>query len=175
MDDKNVKADRQPYWKDPKPSYMMVGAGQNTRMFPEGGVDALRLIGSLNKSQLEIFLYFRDLIVIRNQLEKKYPKPSRNLNEISLQGTGYEDLKRLMQRNNNIKTLTDLGIVKKGKKKRYMVNPFILIPSRNFKWHAATWMYYKFIDESNGQDLDSILISMNMTLDESMKYMKHDI
>ena len=86
-----------------------------------------------------------------------------------------DGMKRLMQRNNNIKVLTEKGIVKKGKNKRYMVNPYILIPSRNFKWHAATWMHYKFIDEDKGINLEMVLTSMNLSLDESIKQMMHNL
>jgi len=126
------------YWKNPKPAYTMIGSGQSTKMFPSGNIDTLAVIGSLNKSQLMIFLYFRDIISINYRLDKQYPKPSRNLNEVSLKVGDHSAIKSLMQRNNNIKELVDLKILKKGKNKSYMVNPFILIPNRDFKWHAAT-------------------------------------
>jgi hypothetical protein len=169
--EKSLLSEKKKYWENPKPAYLMIGSGQSNRMFPEGNVDALLLIGSLNKSQLLIFLQLRDLITINYQLDKKYPKLSRNMNEISLKLDGLDELKRLMQRNNNVKNLTELGIIRKGKHKRYMVNPFILIPSRDFKWHAATWMYYKYIDVENGVGIDQVMISMDMSIDESIKNM----
>lgn len=159
------------YWKDPKPAYTMIGSGKTTRMFPAGTVDALAVIGSLNKSQLEIFLYFRDVIAIQYQTDKKYPNPNRNLNEVSLvMDDDYtKKIKSLMQRNNNIKALVDKKILKKGKKKCYMVNPFILIPNREFKRHAGTWQYYEHIDADKGITLDQVLISMQLSLDESIE------
>jgi hypothetical protein len=149
----------------------MIGSGKTTRMFPTGTVDALAVIGSLNKSQLEIFLYFRDVIAFQYQLDKNYPNLSRNLNEVSLVGEDdhTKKIKSLMQRNNNIKALVDKKILKKGKKKCYMVNPFILIPNREFKRHAGTWQYYEHIDTDKGITLDQILISMQLSLDESIE------
>ncbi|MCP3684806.1 MAG: hypothetical protein GY861_19230 [bacterium] len=164
------------YWKDPKPPYTMIGSGQATKMFPTGTIDTLAVIGSLNKSQLEIFLYFRNRISINYQLDKKYPNASRNLNEVNLAlDTDHTKLiKALMQRNNNIKALVDKQILKKGKKKCYMVNPFILIPNREFKRHAATWLYYNLIDTTNDITLDQVLISMDQSLDDSLQYMDMD-
>ena len=167
--------EKQPFWKDPKPPYMMIGSGEKSRMFPQGTVDALLVIGSLNKSQLEIFMYFREMVRHNYKMDREMIKPDRNLNEVDLRVSNIDGMKRLMQRNNNIKVLTEKGIVKKGKNKRYMVNPYILIPSRNFKWHAATWMHYKFIDEDKGINLEMVLTSMNLSLDESIKQMMHDL
>jgi hypothetical protein len=161
------------FWRDPKPPYTMIGSGQTTKMFPSGTVDTLAVIGSLNKSQLEIFLFFRGRITLNYQLDKKYPDASRNLNEVSLSldGDYTQTIKSLMQRNNNIKALFEKQILKKGKKKSYMVNPFILIPNREFKRHAATWQYYHIIDTDKGITLDQILVSMELSLDETMKHM----
>ena len=160
------------FWKDPKPPYTMIGSGKTTRMFPTGSVDALAVIGSLNKSQLQIFLFFREMINANYQLEKKYPDFSRNLNEVSLVVGDCSYVKSLMQRNNNIMTLVDMKVVKKGKKKSYMVNPFILIPNREFKRHAATWQYYELIDADQGITLDNILVNLELSLDESIKHME---
>jgi hypothetical protein len=161
------------YWRDPKPGYTMIGSGQTTRMFPSGTIDALSVIGSLNESQLKIFLYFRDMIQVMNKLESKYPDSRRNLNEISLilDDPYTKVIKSLMQRNNNVKALVDKNILKKGKKKSYMVNPFILIPNREFKRHAATWQYYQLIELDKGITLDLILVNLELTLDESIKNM----
>lgn len=165
------------FWKDPKPPYTMIGSGQKTKMFPTGAVDAFAVIGSLNKSQLQIFLYFRDMISHKYKLDKKYPNASRNLNEVclSLDDDYTKAIKSLMQRNNNIKVLVDKQILKKGKKKTYMVNPFILIPNREFKRHAATWQYYSLIDNDKGITLDQVLVSMELSLDESIKHMEISI
>jgi len=162
------------YWRDPKPAYTMIGSGQTTKMFPSGTIDTLSVIGSLNESQLKIFLYFRDMIQITNKLESKYPDSSRNLNEVSLilDDPYTKMIKSLMQRNNNVKALVEKSILKKGKKKSYMVNPFILIPNREFKRHAAIWQYYQLIEVDKGITLDQILLNLELTLDESIKKMK---
>jgi hypothetical protein len=76
-----------------------------------------------------------------------------------------------MQRNNNINALVDKKILKKGKYKRYMVNPFILLPNRDFNRHAGTWQYYQDIDIDKGITLDLILVKMELTLDDSIKAM----
>jgi hypothetical protein len=161
------------YWRDPKPAYTMIGTGQTTKMFPSGTIDTLSVIGSLNESQLKIFIYFRDMLQITNKLESKYPDSRRNLNEVNLiLDDPYTKMtKSLMQRNNNVKALVDKNILKKGKKKSYMVNPFILIPNREFKRHAAIWQYYQLIDVDKGITLDNILVSLEITLDESIKNM----
>jgi len=161
------------YWRDPKPAYAMIGSGQTTKMFPEGVIDTLSVIGRLNESQLEIFLYFRDMIQVNNKLESKCPDSIRNLNEVNLVlDDPYTKMtKSLMQRNNNVKALVDKKILKKGKKKNYMVNPFILIPNREFKRHAAIWQYYQLIDLDKGLTLDKILVSVELSLDESIKNM----
>jgi hypothetical protein len=161
------------YWRDPKPAYTMIGSGQTTKIFPSGTVDTLAIIGSLNESQLKIFLYFRDMIQATNRLESKYPDSRRNLNEVSLvlDDPYTKMIKLLMQRNNNIKALVDKKILKKGKKKSYMVNPFILIPNREFKRHAAIWQYFRQIDLDKRITLDSILVTLELSLDESIKHM----
>lgn len=162
------------FWKNPKPAYTMIGSGQATRMFPSGVVDALAVIGSLNKSQLQIFLFFRDMIQLNYKIDKEYPRSERNTNEVSLDldSDNVKKIKHLMQRNNNIKALVDKKILKKGKKKNYMVNPFILIPSRDFKWHAATWQHYHLINTEKGVTLDQILVSLELSLDESLSHME---
>jgi hypothetical protein len=161
------------YWRDPKPAYTMIGSGQTTKIFPSETVDTLAIIGSLNESQLKIFLYFRDMIQATNRLESKYPDSRRNLNEVSLvlDDPYTKMIKLLMQRNNNIKALVDKKILKKGKKKSYMVNPFILIPNREFKRHAAIWQYFRQIDLDKRITLDSILVTLELSLDESIKHM----
>lgn len=161
------------YWRDPKPAYTMIGSGQTTKMFPEGTIDTLSVIGRLNESQLEIFLYFRDMIQVNSKLESKYPDSIRNLNEVNLAlDDPYTKMtKSLMQRNNNVKALVDKKILKKGKRKNYMVNPFILIPNREFKRHAATWQYYQTIELDKGITLDIILANLELTIDESIKNM----
>lgn len=159
------------YWRDPKPAYTMIGSGQTTKMFPSGTIDALSVIGGLNESQLKIFLYFRDMLQIYNKLESKAPDSRRNLNEVNLAlDDPYTKMtKSLMQRNNNVKALVDKKILKKGKKKSYMVNPFILIPNREFKRHAAIWQYYQLIELDKGITLDMILANLELTIDESIK------
>jgi hypothetical protein len=168
---KNAVPSKNEYWRDPKPAYTMIGTGQTTSMFPSGTIDTLSVIGSLNESQLKIFLYFRDMIQITNKLESKYPDLRRNLNEVSLilDDPYTKMIKSLMQRNNNVKALVDKSILKKGKKKSYMVNPFILIPNREFKRHAAIWQYYQLIELDKGITLDVILANLELTIDESIK------
>lgn len=153
---------KQPYWKDPKPSYTMIGSGAANKMFPENTIDALAVIGSLNQSQLEIFLYFRDMLTIQYQLDKKYPNLGRNLNEVCLNiDDDYtKRIKSLMQKNNNVKTIVYKSLIKKGKRKCYMVNPFVLLPNRDFKRHAQLWKYYDFLDEQKGLTLETFLISL---------------
>jgi hypothetical protein len=170
---KTATPSKSEYWRDPKPAYTMIGTGQATKMFPSGTIDSLAIVGSLNESQLIIFLYFRDMIQATNKLESKYPDSRRNLNEVSLvlDGPHTKMIKLLMQRNNNIKALVDKKILKKGKKKSYMVNPFILIPNREFKRHAAIWQYYQQIDLDKGITLDSILVTLELSIDESIKHM----
>ncbi|MCI2282615.1 hypothetical protein L3081_03355 [Colwellia sp. MSW7] len=170
---KNATTSKNEYWRDPKPAYTMIGTGQTTKMFPSGTIDTLSVIGSLNESQLKIFLYFRDMIKINNQLESKYPDSRRNLNEVSLilDDSYTKMIKSLMQRNNNVKTLVDKNILKKGKKKSYMINPFLLIPNREFKRHLGLWQYYQSIDVAKGKTLDNLLVYFELTLDESIKNM----
>jgi hypothetical protein len=113
------------------------------------------------------------MIQATNRLESKYPDSRRNLNEVSLvlDDPYTKMIKLLMQRNNNIKALVDKKILKKGKKKSYMVNPFILIPNREFKRHAAIWQYFRQIDLDKRITLDSILVTLELSLDESIKHM----
>ena len=172
-----VTVEKPPYWKDPKPPYTMIGSGEKNRMFPQGTVDALWVIGSLNKSQLTLFMCFKFIVMSNYKLDREMPggDENRNLNEVDLRVSGIDVMKKLMQRNNNIKALTEKGIVKKGKGKRYMVNPYILIPNRDFKRHAATWMYYKLIDAEKGIDLEMVLTGMNLSLEESIKQMTHNL
>jgi len=170
---KTTASPKNEYWRDPKPAYTMISSGQATKVFPLGGVDTLSVVGSLNESQLKIFLYFRDMMQVTNKLELKYPDSRRNLNEVSLMlSDPYTKMtKSLMQRNNNVKALVDKGILKKGKNKSYMVNPFILIPNREFKRHAATWQYYQLIELDKGITLDMILTNLELTIDESITNM----
>jgi hypothetical protein len=172
-----VSGEKPPFWKDPKPPYTMIGSGESNRMFPQGTVDALWVIGSLNKSQLTLFMCFKFIVMDNYKMDRQMPggNANRNLNEVDLRISGIDEMKKLMQRNNNIKALTEKGIVKKGKNKRYMVNPYILIPNRDFKRHAAAWMHYKLIDADKGIDLEMVLQSMELSIDESVKQMTQNL
>jgi hypothetical protein len=126
-----------PIWKDRRPPYLMVGSGYPSAVHDYPDVmDAIAVIGSLNKSQLKIFLYFKDMITIGYSLYNKNSIAHlRNLNEFCfsdriLESESHQEIKALMQKNNNIKTLVDLKLVKRSKRKCFMVNPYVLIPSK---------------------------------------------
>lgn len=158
--------------KNPKPRYMAVGTGISSRNYPNGNIDGLKVIGSLTPKQLEIFLYFRDRIIINNDSNWAAPGSIRNVNEVSLLNMDddyTQKTKKLMQMNNNIKALIEKKLLKKGKKKCYMVNPFVLVPFDEFPRHAATWLYYDLIDISKGFTLDIFLAMDKLTVEQAIE------
>lgn len=130
--------------KSKTPPYLIIGNGRTTKDFKEDVVvDAFELIGELSKQQLQIFLYFKNLVIERN-LDYYNRKalditPNYIIIPSSSLDTEAKRIKGLMRTNGNGKRLVELQIVRKIKANHYMVNPYLLIPNDNFLVAAANW------------------------------------
>jgi len=126
------------------PPYLIIGNGKSTRNFTEDVVvDAFELVGQLSSNQLEIFLYFKDLVVERNldYFNRKAIDETPNYIRIpsSRQDEEALNIKKLIRSNNNGKRLEEINIVRKIKANQYMVNPYLLIPNDNFDKARINW------------------------------------
>jgi hypothetical protein len=137
--------------KQKYPNYTMIGSGVATKDFPEHLViDTLALVGSLNTSQLKIFLFFRDKIVEANQQRffagNKITPAGLNPNEVILDRSKHDlvavSIRKLMRDNDNKNFLIDNMILKQKATNLFMVNPFLLIPKDHFSSIAEQWASY---------------------------------
>jgi len=133
--------------KDKTPPYSTIGSGFSTKDFKEDVVvDAFKVIGNLSPQQLEIFLYFRDEVVQKqlDEFRTNIANTSPNTIVLSKSTLDYKtkELKRLLRANGNSKKMIELDIIRKVKAGVYMVNPYILIPTKNFSDVASEWNNY---------------------------------
>jgi hypothetical protein len=134
--------------KDKTPPYITVGNGLSTKEFKEVDVvDAFAVFGKLSKAQQKLFIMLKDILVMQN-MESHYRKiRHQNPNQIVLQkcktNEEHQLIRTNMSQNKNGKRLMEEGVLKQKKPGVYMLNPYLFIPSYNFKETADTWKTYK--------------------------------
>lgn len=130
--------------KSKTPRYLTIGSGMTSKDFKENVVvDAFAVIGQLSKQQLEIFLYLRDLRVEKDLEHYNSKAINKKPNTVSIpkfkDDERAKQTKENLRKNNNGKTMIELGIIKKVKAGVYMINPYLLIPNDNFDEVAKQW------------------------------------
>ncbi|WP_041962918.1 hypothetical protein [Sulfurospirillum cavolei] len=126
------------------PPYSTIGNGRTTKEYKDAPVvDAFRVIGQLSPQQLEIFLYFRDVIVENALYHRNTKTRNDQPNHVTLsrssENHAEKQIKTLLGQNNNSARLQKMNIIKKIRVGVYMVNPYLLIPSDNFAEVAKQW------------------------------------
>lgn len=142
------------------PPYLVIGNGKSTKDFKEDVVvDAFELIGKLSKQQLQIFLYFKKLVVERNLDYYNRGVLDENPNYIIIPSSSLDteavEIKSLIRTNGNGKKIEELQIVRKIKANRYMVNPYLLIPINNFSAASRKWEELKPVIPSSNSTFPS--------------------
>ena len=130
--------------RDKTPPYSIIGNGKSTKEFKEDVViDTIDLISKMNPQQVEIFIYFRNLL-LEEQLyyyskNSINDKPNNIIISRSKNDQNALHIKELLRRNNNGKKLIELKAIKKIKAGEYMVNPYMIIPPDNFLKAVEKW------------------------------------
>lgn len=118
--------------KEAYPGYTLLGNGRATR---NGGysMDILDICAELNTAEMKLLKFLRDE-VDRNKMAKEknvnLVKPTR-----SHEWTDY--LKIAMKK--NYSHMECVGIIKRVRRGTYMMNPYVLIPTKDFEYHAKEW------------------------------------
>lgn len=129
---------------DKKPPYITVGNGVATKKFPnEVAMDAFKVFSQLSKTQQELFIDIKDIYVTQNMTNWQSKHKAENPNLVYLdKNKGNEDhqnIKKRMGQNRNGSKLQELGVLIKVKNSVYMLNPYIFIPSYDFKKVSEFW------------------------------------
>lgn len=130
--------------KVPCPPYITVGNGISTKLFPASVVmDAFRVFSELSSAQQWLFIELKDIFVTQNISAWQKNRSMENPNLIQLDKNKLNEehaaIKAVMGRNRNGATLEAKGVLKKVANGRYMLNPYIFIPSDDFEKVAQIW------------------------------------
>jgi hypothetical protein len=126
------------------PPYITVGNGLASKNFPSDLViDAFQVFSQLSKAQQQLFLDFKDILILQ-QIDNYYAKRAvKNPNLICLEKGDKNDLHKSirsrMSQNRNGQMLQKNGVLKKIKNGVYMLNPYLFIPFKNFEEVARLW------------------------------------
>lgn len=126
------------------PPYLIIGNGRTTKEYKDACViDAFKVVGQLSAQQLEIFLYFRDVIVDNALYHRNAKMTNERPNEVEIPRTSgdtkAQEIKTLLRNNRNGARLQELAIIKRVSMGVYMVNPYLIIPHDNFAKVAKQW------------------------------------
>jgi hypothetical protein len=129
--------------KGKAPPYIAVGNGKYGKEFSKDNImDAFDVIGSLSPKQLEIFLYFKNHVV-ENHMSAHHRKTLNDqINHVHLPKSGVpkaDVIRKLLGENKNAQAMVEKNIIKRISSYEYMVNPYLLIPTKNFKDVVAKW------------------------------------
>lgn len=130
--------------KSQSPPYITVGNGVATKKFPsEVVMDAFEVFGNLTKTRQSLFKDFKDLWVRQAMDNHNNKRKVDNPNLIQLDchkdNELHQSIKTRMMQNRNGSELERSGVLKKIKKRQYMLNPYIFIPPGDFKEVAEIW------------------------------------
>lgn len=133
--------------KDKKPPYIVVGNGGTTKKFTKDDVvDAFRVFSRLSKTQQNLFIMLKDILIQQNMEAHYKRKKAQNPNQIILQkckeNEEHQLIKKLMSQNKNGTKLTEEGVLKQKRPGMYMLNPFLFLPSNGFKEIEEIWHKY---------------------------------
>ena len=124
------------------PPFVAVGNGNCTQDFKADVVmDAFCIVGALSPKQLEIFLYFKDEVVRKNMNAHFSSINDIEVNHIYLSQSddNSKKIKKLLGENKNAQDMIDKKIFKKISASKYMVNPYLIIPMKNFDDVVKKW------------------------------------
>jgi hypothetical protein len=129
---------------DKKPSYIIVGNGVATKAFPAAvTMDAFRVFSSLTKEQQGLFIDLKDIYVQQNldnyQKQRTVENPNKIVLDKNKDNELHQSIKARMGNRRNCTTLEEKGVLKKIKTGIYMLNPYLFIPSDDFKQIAEIW------------------------------------
>lgn len=126
------------------PPYITVGNGIATKAFPKNLViDTFRVLNELTKEQRELVADLKDILV-QQQMKAHYSnKNIKKQNIITLEGKNKNDIhdhiSKKMSEHRNCTELEKKGVIVKLKNRQYMLNPYMFIPSKDFKHVSEIW------------------------------------
>jgi hypothetical protein len=126
------------------PPYITVGNGLSTTNFSkEVVVDAFKAFSELSKTQQGLFVDLKDILV-QQQMTNHYSKrkvdnPNLVILERNKNNLVHQNIRTKMGQNLNRKILEKVGILIQIKPGQYMLNPYVFIPSTDFKEVVGIW------------------------------------
>jgi hypothetical protein len=137
-----------------KPPFTAIGNGRTSRKFTHSVMDTLSVFGKLNPTQQKIVLYFRDIITT-NRINASLRKTTlERPNDVILKTKEHKEIKELLGKNSNLKSLREKNIIRKIAHQSYMINPYMFIPSDDFKTVAQQW---EELEESNKKTVEQTI------------------
>ncbi|MCP3684807.1 MAG: hypothetical protein GY861_19235 [bacterium] len=129
------------------PPYITVGNGIATKAFPDSvAVDTIRVLNELTKEQRGLVADLKDILVEQWMSDHYSNRISKNPNLITLQRKGnnecHDNISKRMSEHRNCTELTEKGVLVKVKNRQYMLNPYMFIPSKDFKQIEELWREY---------------------------------
>lgn len=124
------------------PPYMILGNGQfNKEHNADVVIDALEVFKQLGKPQMDIVIYFRDLL-LQEQIKASYDKSYNFQANIIKISTNIADrpsdyLKKALSK--HYMELEELKVVRRVKRNQYMLNPYLFIPHDDFSAVVYKW------------------------------------
>jgi hypothetical protein len=126
------------------PPYITVGNGVATKTFPEKVVmDGFKVFSELSKTQQRLFVDLKDILVQQQMsnhyASRKVSNPNLVLLTRDKDDELHQSIRTRMSQNRNRSSLEEKGVLKQVKPGQYMLNPYIFIPSNDFKEIAEIW------------------------------------
>jgi len=125
------------------PPFIAVGNGNTSKAFREKAVvDGFEIVCSLSPKQIEIFSYFKKQVLDNHLSAYRAKSYTPQINHVFFpKSTDPEadTIRKLLGQNNNATTMIDKNVIKKISLHEYMVNPYLLIPTKNFDEVAKLW------------------------------------
>jgi hypothetical protein len=130
--------------KNKSPPYITVGNGLSTKNFSDEVVmDAFKVFSELSKTQQNLFIALKDLLIEENMgnyySNRKVDNPNLIILDRSKSNLVHQNIRTKMSQNFNRKVLEKNGVLKQINPGRYMLNPYIFIPYNDFEKIAKIW------------------------------------
>lgn len=143
--------------KSKVPPYFILGNGMKSKYHNEDNViDALEIFKQMGKPEMDLFIYFRNAI-IEQQIESKFGVYTYDANVVHIPVSKNHGLSQALKKalSKFYTHLEELKVLKRIRRGKYMINPYLLIPNSNFEKVALMWQKINTeIDEDENEGID---------------------